>query len=55
MAPYYNTSELQVALSLFLSGGMEAPALTAQPTYQYDLVMLTAQVPLLTLIDVWVY
>ena len=43
--PYYNTTELEVALGLFLQAGAEAgSSLTAQTTYQYDLVMLTLQV-----------
>ena len=43
--PYYNTSDLEAALGLFLQAGAEAgSALTSQTTYQYDLVMLTLQV-----------
>jgi hypothetical protein len=45
LATYYNTSYLEVALSLFLQAGEEGGEfLTSQPTYQYDLVMLTSQV-----------
>ena len=43
--PYYNTSLLQEALALFIEGGLMAgDALTNQATFQFDIVMLTAQV-----------
>ena len=42
---YYDPAQLQLALDLFLQAGATAGAsLTQQQTYQYDVVMLCAQV-----------